>query len=416
MTARSNKTLLSSIFSYTTALVISQVLVAIYTLLLIFWLSTEAYGVIAANYAAVLLTSFLINLGLHEWLIRTIPNRENSSSITGGILGYKVIVGILWGSGLMVFLPIIKPEIYEPGLLIIIILDTWFESSLYLLLADLLGNGKVTKTSILLIASRVLRLASIIIIIFLGLQNAIPVVFVRLLSTILIFTITLLIAKPVIKGQNLIHIFRILRSSIVFNAAEIQNLIFLQIDLNLFALLSDNETLIGQFAIAISLLNMIMSFPLGISSMLLPSTIKIRKSSKKQFRQRIMCSFLGFFIFGAVLWAGVQIFQIQKFQNFFPNNYQSAFSILLIASPLLFIRTINQANRVYLLSVEKERKQLVPQFSAILFKLVVGIFITIEFGLEGLIWLSIISDLLLLLGFTYQVLYHLIQSTKKTIP
>lgn len=107
MTLKSNKKLIGSIFSYTTAMLIAQVLIAVYTLLLIWWLSTEQYGHIAANYAAVLLTSFIINLGLHEWLIRTIPLEKNSKALTGSILGYKFVVGILWAVGLMVILPII---------------------------------------------------------------------------------------------------------------------------------------------------------------------------------------------------------------------------------------------------------------------------------------------------------------------
>ena len=394
-------------------MVIAQVLVSIYTLILIGWLSTETYGLIAANYAAALLTSFVVNLGLHEWLIKTIPLNKDSRPLTGAILGYKILAGLVWAAGLIAFLPKIKPGIYSPALLIVIILDTWFESSFYLLLADLLGNGKVIKTSVLLVTSRFLRLISILAILILGSKSALLIVSLRLVSTVIIFAAAFLFTRPKFKGQKIVGIFRILRSSIIFNAAEIQNLIFLQIDLNLFTLISSDQQLIGYFAIAISLINMIMSFPLGIAAMLLPNAIKTYNNSQEQFQHRMKRMLGGFLIFGILIGAGVQIFRLEIIQGFFSQNYRNAFSILILASPLLLFRIINQVNRVYLIAVGEEKKQLLPQLIAIVFKLVIGFMVTKAFALVGLIRLSIISDLFLLMGFTYQVLRHYFRNVTK---
>ncbi len=409
MTLRSNRHLLKSIFSYTTANLIAQGLVAVYTLLLIWWLNTEVYGNIAAHNAAVLLTSFIITMGLHEWLIRTIPLEKKSKTLTGEILVYKMVVGLIWGAGLMIVLPLIKPEIYIPQLLIIIILDVWFESGFYLLLADLLGHTKVISASWLLIASRVLRLLSLILVILIGSHSALLIVLLRLIATGAIFIIALLISKPVFTQIKNVNIFNILKSSVVFNAAEIQNLIFLQIDLNLLTLVNGDPVLLGDFAVVISVINMIMTLPLGIASMMLPNAIRSYRTAPGQFKKKMIPVLVGFLLFGLVLWASISIFRLEMINRLLRGNYQSVIATLLLISPILLIRTLNQFNRVYLIAVRWEKKQLLPYALAILFKIIAGIFIVRNYELVGLVWLSIISDLLLLVGFSIQTFRHHMQ-------
>jgi len=406
MTLKSNKNLVKSIFSYTSAMVISQALVAVYTLILIWWLNTEQYGYFSANYAAVMLTSFIISLGLHEWLIRTIPLENNSKTLTGGVLVYKLLIGLIWGFGLIFILPNIKPNIFYRQLLIIIILDIWFESAFYLLLADLLGHGKVVVTSSLLVSSRVLRLISLLIVILFNSQSLVYIVFLKMVSTVIIFFITFVISKPDISHLKEFNVLKILKSSIVFNAAEILNLIFLQIDLNLFSIINGNPVLVGNFAIAISIINMIMTFPIGIASMILPNTVQSYQQSPKQHNKKMISIGLGFLFFGLLLWTIISILRVETINNLLNENYRNVISILLSISPILFIRTLNQFNRIYLISVKWERKQLFPYAIAILVKLILGIFALQNFALEGLVLLSIISDVLLLLGFSIQMLRH----------
>jgi len=387
-------------------MVISQALVAVYTLILIWWLNTEQYGYFSANYAAVMLTSFIISLGLHEWLIRTIPLENNSKTLTGGVLVYKLLIGLIWGFGLIFILPNIKPNIFYRQLLIIIILDIWFESAFYLLLADLLGHEKVVVTSSLLVSSRVLRLISLLIVILFNSQSLVYIVFLKMVSTVIIFFITFVISKPDISHLKEFNVLKILKSSIVFNAAEILNLIFLQIDLNLFTLINGDPSLVGDFAIALSVTNMIMTIPLGIASMMLPSTIQTYKESQKQFFRKIVSITLVLLIISVLSLSIISLLRVKTISQPLGENYQNAILILFSLSPILFIRTLNQSNRIYLISIGQERKQLIPQTIAIFAKLIFGYFAIKYFALDGLIWVSIICDLSLILGFSIPVLRH----------
>jgi O-antigen/teichoic acid export membrane protein len=157
---------------------------------------------------------------------------------------------------------------------------------------------------------------------------------------------------------------------------------------------------------------MVMTVPLAVVYLVLPSTINIKKASTENFRRRLIKLFSGFLSLGLVLWLGVMLFRLTWIQNLLGENYQAAINLLIFASPLLLIRTLNQFNRVYLFSVGWERKQLIPQGIAIVLKFGLGILLVIGWDVTGLIWLSIAVDLILLIGFSLPVISHAKQNLR----
>lgn len=398
--------LVKSIFSYVSAVTISQILMVVYTLGVIWWVNPEKYGLIAANYATVTMLSFVITLGLHEWLVRTLPTAKDPQVLTGNVIKYKLSVGFGWGLLIWLIMPLIQPGIYQKTLLAIIIFDIWLDSIFNLLLADLLGNERAQTTSVLLILSRVLRILSLGLIIVLQSDSVILISLFRLICTFIILIIALSQAKPILKRNQIAEIAQVLRYSLVFNASELFNLVFLQLDLNLLTWINGDPKLIGDFAIAINLINMIMTVPLAVVYLVLPSTINIFKVSLDKFRQRLTKLWVGFLSLGLSLWLGIWLLRLTWIQELLGDNYRSAISLILFASPLLLIRTMNQFNRVYLFSIGWEHKQLIPQFISITLKIVLGVFLVAKWDVTGLIWLSIAVDLFLLMSFSMPVIIH----------
>ncbi len=398
------KKIIKSLFSYTSATVISQALIAIYTFILIWRLDAEAYGYISANYAVVLLSSFLINLGLHEWLIRSIQLREDAKSLTGFVIIYKLIAGSIWAIGLIVVLPLIRPEIYSRQLLLIIVLDVWIESFLNLLLVDLLGNRKVRATSVLLVFSKLIRLWSIIFLILIDFMSLINIALFRLIGTSIVFCVALIISKPTIPHINKNNILENFRSSLIFNAAETQNLIFQQLDLNLLTFINGNPEFIGNYSVVISIFNMIMTIPMGITSLILPNSIEARKNSSASFKKKMKYIYLGFFMLGILIFVSLRFVKLEFIYNFLNRSYNSVIDVMLLSSPVLLFKTVNQSNKVYLLSIEREKKQLIPLLVAIISKILLGFILINHYELNGMIWVSIISEAILFFGFTWQVI------------
>jgi len=396
--------LFRSIFSYVSALIFSQLLMAIYTIGIIWWLSRENYGLHAANYGIVTITSFIINLGLHEWLVRTIPKSEQSKTLTGNIILFKIFTGFFWGLGLWVIMPILQPNIYQKDILAIIILDVWFDSCFNLLLADLLGHEKSKLTSLLLVLSRILRILSLFVIIFLESKSLLNIELLRLISTLIIFIISLYKTKPKIIFNNATKIVNLLRFSIIFNASELLNLLFLNLDINLLTWINGNQLAIGNFAITISLINMIMTVPLAITSLLIPNLIKVYQLSKDKFIKRIKLLILLFLFLGLLIFGVIWIFRINWLQDIIGQGYRNVIDLIFLASPILFFRTINQINRIFLIVTNSEKKQLLPQIVSIIVKLILSVPLTIRYGIQGLIIGSILSDFISLVGHFIAVL------------
>lgn len=406
MLALMKSKLFKAIFSYLSSVTFSQALTVVYTVGIIWWLNPIDYGLIAANYAIVTMLSFVITLGLHEWLLRTIPGAQKPKVLTGNVIKYKLSVGIVWGLLLWLIMPLVQPNIYQKGLLAIIIVDVWLDSVFNLMLADLLANERVQTTSALLFLSRVLRLLSLGVIIIFRSNSITLVCLFRLLSTLTISVLAFFQAKPVLQKNQITEIANVLRYSLVFNASELFNSVFLQLDLNLITWINGDPEIIGNFAIAINLINMIMTAPLAVVYLVLPSTIDIYKNYVAKFRQRLFNLLVGFLLLGLILWLGIGLLRMAWVQALLGANYLPALSLLFFASPLLLIRTVNQFNRVYLFSIGLEHKQLLPQILSILVKLILGILLVGKWGVTGLIWLSITADLILLIGYTSPVVKH----------
>jgi hypothetical protein len=71
--------------------------------------------------------------------------------------------------------------------------------------------------------------------------------------------------------------------------------VYFQLDLNLLTWISGDPKLIGNFGIAINLINMIMTVPFAVVYLLLPSSLKIYKKSTNQLQEEIS------FYFGRIL-------------------------------------------------------------------------------------------------------------------
>jgi len=399
-----NKNLAGSIFSYSSAIIISQICMALYTLALIWWLSTEDYGIISANYAVPQMFAFAINLGLNIWLVRTIPTKKNSKNLTGIVITYKLLAGIIWAIIIFAIFPLLQPGIYQSGLLILAILDIWLDSIFTTLVSDLIGHKNVIQASILFVSSRILRIISIGLIISLNIKTISYIILFRLFSTLIIVLIALIISKPVFKSPDKNSLFIMIRQSIIFNASEILNILFINIDLNLLTWINGNPNTIGGFAIASSLINMISSIPTGVSSLLLPTGIETFLQSWNIFKKKMKITLFGFFVLSLLLWGSVQLLRINNIQSILGENYEIAISIIIAISPVVIFRTLNQFNVVYLLSTGAESKQLLPQIGTVLLKFLVGIILISKFKLLGIIWVSIASEFMLFLGYSLQVI------------
>lgn len=409
---RLKNTTIKNLLSYSTALIFTQVLMVVYMVLLMRWLGPEKYGIISANYAILLIMSLFLNWGMNEWLVKAIPNSGNPNELTGSVIYFKVVVGIVWASVIWIVFPLISPEIYQRELILIVIIDIWLDSVFNILIASLTGREKITSASLFLLLSRILRLLFFLLLITANLNSVKIVLLTRLLSTLLSVMIIWPTTKPKFTGNLFQIVPKVFKSSFAFNASEILTVIFTNIDINFLVWFNGNADLIGSYAFVASIINLVISMALGVNSIFIPGSIKAYQNRPISFVKRMRYLLFFYAILSLSLWMIIVIPGTEWMTYILGKDYLKGTQLLLLASPMLFFRTINQVNNVYLVSVGLELKRLLPQAVSLVIKLVFGAIVIWKWQAEGLIGLCIIADVIILVGFSYLSIVHLISNRR----
>jgi len=384
----------------------------VYMVLLMRWLGPEKYGIISANYAILLIMSLFLNWGMNEWLVKAIPNSGNPNELTGSVIYFKVVVGIVWASVIWIVFPLISPEIYQRELILIVIIDIWLDSVFNILIASLTGREKITSASLFLLLSRILRLLFFLLLITANLNSVKIVLLTRLLSTLLSVMIIWPTTKPKFTGNLFQIVPKVFKSSFAFNASEIFTVIFINIDINFLVWFNGNADLIGSYAFVASIINLVISMALGVNSIFIPGSIKAYHNRPFSFVKRMRYLLFFYAILSLSLWMIIVIPGTEWMTYILGKDYLKGTQLLLLASPMLFFRTINQVNNVYLVSVGLELKRLLPQAVSLVIKLVFGAIVIWKWQAEGLIGLCIIADVIILVGFSYLSIVHLISNRR----
>lgn len=391
---------------YSTALIFTQVLMVVYMVVLMRWLGPEKYGIISANYAILLILSLFLNWGMNEWLVKAIPNSDNPNELTGSVVYFKVVVGIVWALLIWIVFPLVSPDIYQREIILIVILDVWLDSVFNILIASLTGREKITSASLILLLSRILRLLFFLLLITANLDSVKMVLLMRLLSTLLSVMIIWPITKPKFTGNSFQVVPKVFKSSFAFNASEILTVIFINIDINFLVWFNGNADLIGSFAFVVSIINLVISMALGVNSIFIPGSIKAYQNRPISFVKRMRYLLFFYAILSLSLWMIIAIPGTEWMTDILGKDYLKGTQLLLLASPVLFLRTINQVNNVYLVSVGLELKRLLPQTISLIIKLLFGAIVIWRWQAEGLIGLCILADVIMLVGFSYYSIKH----------
>jgi len=402
---RGHRTAISAI-SYGAASVITQFLMMVYLLVVAEFLGAEEYGYIAAAYAAVTLSGFLFNWGFNEWMMKVGSTISEIRNLGGRVILVKGILGGIWGILLIIVLRLVRPEVYLLNILLFTIIEFWLDSIFGTMVAMLILDDRAMIASVLLVLSRFLRLATLLALLLVNERTITNILVIRLITTAVIFSITWLITRPNFKGLNRTSVLTIFKQSISFNTSELLNLIYINIDVNILVWLGAKTELIANYAIIISLINAIMTLPSGIANILLPSLIRSYLKVKAQFFRQSRILFFAFIVLGGLLWAIFAILSKPLLTSFLQKSYIESISILIFLSPLLGLRTYNHANIAYLIAVGWQSKRLLPQLIALFIKITLGIFAVSRFQEQGMLWITIFAEILLIAGYIFQSIRH----------
>ncbi len=391
---------------YGSASVITQILMMIYLLLIARLLGAEEYGFIAAPYAATALTAFLFNWGFNEWMIKAGATSKNTNLLGGNVILLKVLLGLIWGLLLWVILPAIRPDLYLKKLLLLTLLDVWLDAAFGTLLVIPLLDGKTKLTSLLLVSSRLLRLLIGIGLFFVSCSSVSLILFLRFSGTLISFIVAWTIIKPTLRPSKEVSPKSILKGSFAFNAGELLNLAYLHADVNILSWMGANPSVIANYSIVINIIYALIMLPYGIYNALIPSLARdFKRTPNRFFKQiRLLTMLLGGI--GLLMMLAAILLSKPIILTFMGESYKQSIQFFIDIAPLLLLRSLNQANIAYLVTVDWQAKRLLPLAVAVIIKILLGAWVISRFATGWIVWVAIFAEVILLAGYEIQVLRH----------
>ena len=415
-----NFSLLGNLFWFSGGSGLAQLLGMAYSLLLARWLLPESYGIIAGCYAAATLTSFLINWGMDTWLLRQAATSQVPLRLAGSIIKIKFVLGIVWAAGLWLILTWLRPDIYWPLILALVILDTWCDACFTTLSAVLNATGKIRTISSLLAASRGLRLASFIALALLNVNALLPFVAVRLVCTVIIFGSAILITRPEFSITAPFPGKSIWKQALPYGFSELLAAIYGQIDVTMLTILAGSLA-VGIYAPAVGLTNALIAVIGSAYLFFIPQFSRTLAKHPEQLHRNTVKILAGFAIAGlaaAILMAALGPWLVGVVLT---QAYEQTGTLLSLLSPILFFKALSSGCAALLVAVGWQQRRLLPQIASAGANIMINFWAIPRWGPAGAALVYTGSEAILLAGYIGWVVYyfkinssHLAQPVKLT--
>jgi O-antigen/teichoic acid export membrane protein len=388
--------LIKSVFTSGTAAGVAQFLMVVYSLLAARLLNADSYGVMGACYSATALTSFLFNWGLDSWLLKSASTSPSPLELTGRVLRIKLFMGLIWGATLWFLLPSLRPDLYIAPVLFIILIDTLFDSFTNVLYVSLTVAGRIPEASGILLINRILRLLSVVILVYFGNNNLVLLVFCRMFLTVFSFLFGFIIARPKLLGYSKENI---IRETAPFALSEILMLGYFQIDLNIVSFFTNDKTIIGNYSIIMSLTNAISAVIVSINNVLLPIFTRIYQKRSMNFLRMALFTLMGFFFLGGFISIGSAFWGEEIINMLLGNGYIYAGIFLKLIAPLFILKALSQTASMLLVVIDLQKQRVFPQAFALIWKVISGLWVFPKWQVIGIIQVYIISEFFMVVGY-----------------
>ncbi|MEM4396986.1 MAG: oligosaccharide flippase family protein [Candidatus Woesearchaeota archaeon] len=378
-----HKFLINNIFVFSNR-IFSKVITLIILLVIARTYSVSQFGELVLIVTATTIFSFVLDFGSNTLAVREIAiNNEKRFFLVKSILVTKVffflIVSVLFSGFIYKFLPHIKLQI-----IFLFALGVFFESSLLTLVKQFEGLEKMNISSSLIILERIILGISLIII------NS-PNLFLRYsLSYLISNGLTTLIAlwlsrfnkDVILKKMNFEDIKYVVNHSFIFFLFGLLSIIYNRADTFLLQILSGSEQL-GLYRANFQIIEAIYFIPMSLGVSILPMFSRFYSSSNEKFLKFFNLLFEAILIFGLIITLFIYSNSYEIIRILFGEKFTRGSNILKLLSLTIPIFFLNSFIGNTLISLKREKIQLISMFSGTFFKLIMLYFLTMNFGVNG---------------------------------
>lgn len=397
--------IIGSIATLLSGSVVAQVMTALALLLTARQLNADGYGRYSACVAITSLTSIVFSLGLDIWLLRE-GGRETHrlKELAGSVLSIKVGLGIVWMVAFALLGPLLNQDTYPTSLIHWSVLLIWLDTLLATTLTAF-KSALINRVPAILEASAdFIWFGSTILLIVFGTTQPEVFIKIRVIISIAALLIALLLfyRKIGLKLSRAI-VGEAIRGAFPFATSEFLGMVTLRADVVIIGL-TLGEYATGIYSPAVGLVNMALLVPMAVYTVMLPVLGNLYRSHPQQalktsYRTIALSFVIGvglmlLFLFGAPLVVLV-----------LGQSYQASVTVIRILSLVLLLKCISFAMAAIMIATDKQTKRTIVQTVAAAVNVVLNLSIVYVLGVRGVAGVYVISEIILLIGYTW-VVWH----------
>lgn len=395
----------SNVFSLTIGAGIAQCLLAISLLLTARQLGSEQFGEYAASFSAAGLTSIAVNLGLDTWLLqKSSGDGDQIGKIAGYAIKVKTIVGFPWIIGLMLILPILNPKTFSAPLVLISALSVWAEGFFATGLSVFKTLLRNRIAALLLIGARCGFLLLTLLLFTANARGPMIFAIMRLIPSLVAACVTFLLLpiKPIFEPPLSLQS---LRELLPFAISDLLASVYMQADVTITAIFLGKEAT-GLYAPSVSIVNALFVIPTAWYSVTIPFWVRIIGTNRNCLQKALLKHVGGFAALGLSLWIGLRCCS-PLLPFILGQDFERSVYLLAILSPILFFKAGSFALAAVLVAAGLQKVRVCVQTISALINVGLNLLIIHHLGVTGVAIVYVISEALLLIGYSISVIYWL---------
>ena len=383
--------------------VIAQVMVALVMLLTARQLGPTIYGQYVGTLMLATFASIFFSLGLDIWLLREGGRDPNAAgNLAGSVLAIKLAFGSIWLVVMFILAGWIDSQALPASFIrwnaVIVLLDSLFATTLTAFKATLRNaiNALVEalSDSIWLIAT--------IVLVILGIDQALPFLQTRFFILLLSVTVAILLVRWLLQATATRTTARLaLRNCFPYAASEFLTRLYMRMDVLLVSLML-GEYAVGIYSPAVSITNALFIIPATVHMVMVPVLSNLFEHDVRQGWKTARNNLLVMTVIGIVLSLGVYL-GIWLIPVILGEAYNGSQEVLKILSAIPFIHSISFGMASILVATNQQKYRSTVQAISATVNILLNLAVISWAGIQGVAVVYVISDIVLLVGYTWFV-------------
>jgi O-antigen/teichoic acid export membrane protein len=364
-------------------------------------LGAAAYGQYAACFALAGLSAVIFNLGLDTWLLREGgQGRISLGRLVGSSLTLKMLAGGPWLAVIVILAPKLNPSSFVPKLVLISAAAMWLDGVFLTGLSAFKASLRNQVTSVLTTASRSGLLAATAMLIAAGHRDVTTYALARLM----VMGLSAVIALVLLCGTEKLRVDPVVmkragRETLPYALSDALTAVYMQADVTIIAT-KVGEQAAGLYSPASSLVNALFLVPGAVYGVMVPVLSRLIGNNNARVQQAIRYTIIALVALGAALWIGLALLARPIIRLTLGGGFAQSGDVLEILSAILFFKSCSFAMATILVAVGWQSRRAIAQAVAAVANVVLNLLIVQRWGITGVAWVYVFTEVTLLIGYT----------------